>query len=212
MLSGMLRVLIVGLVLLVAALFLLPRPGGDLVPEVATFLPQPRELPAVALVDDRGEPAGLELLRGRYSLLFFGFTNCPDVCPLTLKVLADARAAVRAADEEATPDVLFVSVDAARDTPERIRAYLNGFDSAFRGVTGPDEALEPLLRTLGVAVEKHEHGGESYNVVHSSVVFFVSPDAEVIGVSSAPHDAAKIAADFRKIRRLHIAAEHAART
>jgi len=208
----MLRVLIVALVLLVAALFLLPRPGGNLVPEVATFLPEPRTLPEVALVDDRGNAAGLELLRGGYSLLFFGFTNCPDVCPLTLQLLAQARAAVAEAEPAAKPDVLFVSVDAARDTPARIRAYLDGFDPEFRGATGGDAALEPLLRTLGVTVQKHEHGGESYTVVHSPAVFFISPEAEWIGVSTAPHDPAKIAADFRKIRRLHAAGERAART
>ena len=69
---------------------------------------------------------------------------------------------------DCTPRVLFVSVDPNRDTPERIAAYLNGFDPEFAGVTASDAELAPLLTALGVAVEKHEHGGANYNVVHNS--------------------------------------------
>jgi protein SCO1/2 len=203
MIGGMLRILVVGLVLLVAVMFMLPRPGAVAAPEVATWLPQPLALPAVELVDDSNRPFGLESLRGAYSLMFFGFTHCPDVCPLTLQVLAQARAELNASRPESTPAVVFVSVDPHRDTPDRIRDYLSNFDPEMIGVTASDPALEPLLEALGVSVQKHEHGGENYNVVHNSTIYFLSPEAELIAVSSAPHDAPTIAADFLKIRRLH---------
>jgi cytochrome oxidase Cu insertion factor (SCO1/SenC/PrrC family) len=201
----MLRVLVVGLVVLVASMFLLPRPGSS-PPANATLLPEPRALPPVELVDAAGRRADLDAFRGRFTLLFFGFTNCPDICPLTLKVLADARATVAARFPDSAPQVVFVSVDAARDTPEKIAAYLRNFDPSFVGVTAADAHLAPLLKMLGVAVQKHEHGGENYNVVHNSAVYVIGPEADWIAVSSGPHDPAVIAADYLKIRRHYRAA------
>ncbi len=199
MLSGILRVLIVGLLLLVAAMLWLPRPGAPV--ETATVFPEGLPVPDFALTDTAGARFGLEDFRGRYTWVFFGFTNCPDVCPITLKILADARADVVARNPALDPEVVFVSVDPQRDSPERIRAYLNGFDPEFRGVTGADAALEPLLTKLGVAVEKHAHGGDSYNVVHNPHVYLIGPDATWIAVSGTPHVAATLASDYIKIRR-----------
>jgi protein SCO1 len=195
-----LRVLIVGLVVLVATMFLLPRPSSA-PPTTATLLPEPLALPAVELVDAAGKPAGLETFRGRYSLLFFGFTNCPDVCPLTLKVLADVRMELAARSANVVPQVVFVSVDPGRDTPDKIAAYLQNFDAAFVGVTAPDAKLAPLLKTLGVSVEKHRHGGADYNVVHNSTVYMIGPGADLIAISSGPHVPATIAADYLKVRQ-----------
>jgi protein SCO1/2 len=200
MIGGLLRVLVVALVLLVAAMFLLPR--GDRSPlAAATWLPDTLALPAVELVDDSGEAADLDAFRGRFSLLFFGFTNCPDVCPLTLKVLADARTELEKRAPKAVPQIVFVSVDPERDTPDRIAAYLGNFDRQFRGMTASDERLAPLLKALGVTVEKHRHGGEQYTVVHNSTVYFIGPAAELIAVASGPHDPTTIAADYLKIRQ-----------
>jgi protein SCO1 len=204
----MLRVLIVALVVLVAAMFLLPRPSS-IPPETATLLQETLALPAVELVDANGEPAGLETFRGRYSLLFFGFTNCPDVCPLTLKVLAEARTELAARSPNAVPQVVFVSVDPARDTPDKIAAYLRNFDDAFVGVTAGDEKLAPLLKALGVTVEKHRHGGADYNVVHNSTVYMIGPGADLIAVSSGPHVPATIAADYLKVRQRYQIAKRA---
>jgi protein SCO1/2 len=94
-----------------------------------------------------------------------------------------------------------VSVDPHRDTPQRIAAYLGGFDAEFVGATAPDAALKPLLDMLGVAVQKHEHGGEHYNMVHNSAIYFLGPDANWIAVSTGPHEPATLAADFLKIRQ-----------
>ena len=209
MLSGMLRILVVALVLLVAAMFLLPRPGGPPpAPENATVLPERPDLPAFTLRDASGEPFTREDLEGRFSLMFFGFTNCPDVCPITLQILAatldrleaGAQDAGDSAADGAVPQVVFVSVDPYRDTPERIRDYVANFDPSFIGTTASDEALAPLLTALGVTVQKHEHEGENYNVVHNGTVYFIGPDAEWLAVSSPPHEPATLAADYRNIR------------
>jgi protein SCO1/2 len=167
----------------------------------ATVLPQSLPLPAFDLVDHMGRPFGRANLDGQFTLMFFGFTNCPDVCPLTLKTLADARAEILRGAPSFDPAVVFVSVDPARDDSARIASYLQRFDPTFVGVTGTDEALAPLITTLGVTVQKHSHGDASYNVVHNSTVYVIDPRGELIAVSSAPHDPATIAADYLKIRR-----------
>ena len=204
MLSGMLRILVVALVLLVAAMLLLPRPAGPPPePENATVLPQRPALPDFALVDSAGDPFTNEDLEGRFSLMFFGFTNCPDVCPITLQILAATLDRLRSESGETAgrlPDVVFVSVDPYRDPPDRIRDYVANFDETFVGVTASDEALAPLLTALGVTVQKHEHEGQNYNVVHNGTVYFIGPQGEWLAVSSPPHDPAIVAADFVRIR------------
>jgi protein SCO1/2 len=201
--GALLRILIVALVLLVAAMFLVPR-GRDAVPATAaaTVLPESLPLPEVALVDDMGEAFTTADLRGDYRLLFFGFTHCPDICPLTLQVLASVRADLEARAPGLAPQIVFVSVDPERDTPERIREYLASFDPALIGITGPDEALQPLVETLGVTVHKTEVDGEHYNVVHNGAIYVIGPDAAWIAVfTGSTHDAAVIASDYLKIRR-----------
>jgi protein SCO1/2 len=200
-LSGMLRILVVVLVVLVAAMFLLPRNQRGEAPQNATMLPAPQALADVRFVDKTGLATQLSDYKGDFTLLFFGFTNCPDVCPLTLSLLAQVRAELASRAPSFTPRVLFVSVDPNRDTPERIDAYLNGFDPEFAGVTASDAELEPLLKTLCVTVEKHEHGGANYNVVHNSAIYFLDANAEWIAVSTGPHDPKVVASDYLRIRQ-----------
>lgn len=197
----MLRIVVVGLVVLVAAMFMLPRGERGAPPQTATLLPEARELPAVTLTDHERRALPLDDLRGNFTLLFFGFTNCPDVCPLTLQLLSSVRADIASRAPSLVPRVLFVSVDPHRDSPERIAAYIAGFDPAFVGATASDEELAPLLALLGVGVQKHEHGGQHYNVVHNSAVYVLGPDAKWIAVSTGPHEPATLAADFLKIRQ-----------
>lgn len=197
----MLRVLVVALVVLVAAMFLLPRPDRGAPPQVATLLPEPRVLADVRFVGTDGGEVRLHELGGNFTLLFFGFTNCPDVCPLTLAMLAEARAEIVRRAPRFVPRVLFVSVDPNRDTPERIRAYLQGFDPEFEGVTAADAELTPLLTALGVAVERHEHGGDDYTVVHNSAIYVLDREARWIAVTTGPHDPKVVAADFLAVRR-----------
>jgi len=197
----MLRILVVVLVVLVAAMFLLPRSQRGEPPQTATVLPAAQPLADVRFLDKAGNETHLRDFQGNFTLLFFGFTNCPDVCPLTLSMLAQVRAELMSRAPRLTPRVLFVSVDPNRDTPERIAGYLNGFDPEFAGVTASDAELAPLLKQLGVAVEKHEHGGANYNVVHNSAIYVLDENAEWIAVSTGPHDPQVLASDFLRIRR-----------
>jgi protein SCO1/2 len=208
----MLRVLVVALVLLVAAMLMVPRnreapPGSSGRAQVATVLPQPRPLPDFALTDTLGREFTRASLHGRHRLLFFGFTHCPDICPLTLQVLATAVDEIAARAPELVPEVVFVSVDPQRDSPDRIRDYLRNFDAQFVGVVGSDAALEPLIQALGVSVHKVETDGEHYNVVHNGTVFVIDPDAALVAIfGGSSHDAQTIVSDYLRIRGANVAA------
>jgi protein SCO1/2 len=198
--GGMLRVLVITLVLLVAALMLLrPRvevPGVT----VATVLDAPRSLPDVALVDQNGRPFSLASQTGHATLLFFGYTNCPDICPLTLAVLKQAAAQLRASDPATAPAVVFISIDPARDTPERIGAYLRGFDPSFIGATADEATLAPLLSALAVSVHHESEGGASYNVTHNGTIYVLDADGRwtaIFGGSS--HQSDEIVHDYPAI-------------
>ena len=180
------------------------RPGPPPGPVTATLLGDPIPLPQVTLVDKTGSAFTTDQLRGRFSLLFFGFTHCPDVCPLTMATLAGMHAEW-STPHIAPPDVVLVSVDPGRDDPERISVYLDNFDPAFHGVTGPREAMEPWLRTLGVTVHvERQPEGEPYSVTHNSTVYVVGPDAELVAVFSPPLEPAAVAADILRIRAHHL--------
>lgn len=166
----------------------------------ATLIDPGRPLPEPALTDQLGRDFGLDRLRGRWTLLFFGFTHCPDVCPVTLATLAEARRLLAALPPEAQPAVAFVSVDPRRDTAAVLARYVGHFDPEFTGVTGGGDAVEAFTRALGVAVILGEPGADGgYTVDHSAAVFLVNPQAELVAVFGAPHEAAVIADDFRRI-------------
>jgi protein SCO1/2 len=205
-----LRVLVIALVLLAGATVWVSASRQSLpAPEIATILPEPLALPAVRLTDQRGLDFPTSELMGDFSLLFFGFTNCPDICPITLQTLANVDAELRARGSE-PPRMVFVSVDPERDTPAQIERYLGNFNANFVGLTGSQLALQPLLAALGVTVQRQQlPGQEFYNVTHNSTVYLVGPQAEWLAVFSAPHDAGVIATDFLRVRQLYLAQRRA---
>lgn len=166
----------------------------------ATLFEAPRPMPAMRLIDHQGQPYGAERLRGRWTFLFFGFTNCPDICPTTLATLAAVRAELADLPVSERPEVVLVSVDPARDTPEILARYVAHFDPSFNGVTGDAAAIEALTRELGIAVVigAPDTNG-AYTVDHTAAVLLVDPEAAWTAVFGTPHRAETIAADYRAI-------------
>lgn len=205
MIGAMLRVLVIGLVLLVGVMFAttsLRRPLPS--PLQASYFETPLELPAFNLDSTAGEAFSRNDLRGQFSFMFFGFTNCPDICPITLATLAQAFAEL---DNEVAqvPEVVFVSVDPNRDTTDAIAAYLRNFDERFTGITGSRRNLDPLLRTLGVSVMVHEFPDQpSYTVTHNGTIYMIGPDAELVATIDGSASASDIATDFRRVRALDL--------
>lgn len=183
-----------------AAVVLKARNNAPPVLERATLFDAPRPLAELALVDQAGQAFELGRLRGRWTLMFFGFTHCPDVCPLTLAVLADVRRALTDLPAADQPGVVLVTVDPLRDTPQILARYVAHFDPEFIGATGSPEAITALTRELGVAVMVGTPAADgSYTVDHSAAVFVLNPAAAYTAVFGTPHDAGTIARDFRRI-------------
>lgn len=168
--------------------------------EHATVYPAARSLPDFALTDQRGEPFGPRRLVGQWTLLFFGFTHCPDICPATLATLATARRELADLPLPRQPQVVLVSVDPQRDTVEKLAGYTAFFDPSFLGVTGAPEQVARLTDGIGVAVvagTPDAHG--NYTVDHTAAVFLVNPAGAVAAIFSAPHSPDGIAHDYRLV-------------
>jgi protein SCO1 len=169
----------------------------------ATVLAQPRPLGPFDLIDQRRQPFGLERLKGRWSFLAFGYTHCPDVCPMTLGALKQASEQIRAVlQAQAQPQVVFVSVDPERDTPQQLDGYVSYFSKEFVGVTGSPQAIAAFTRQLSVPYGRSPGGtsGE-YSVDHSASILLIDPQARLSAIFSAPHDPRRIAAEFLEIRQ-----------
>lgn len=172
-------------------------------PELASVLPQPRALPDFELVNHRGEPVANEEFAGQWDILFFGYTNCPDICPPTLSML-DRMVNQMEAAGEAAPRIVFVSVDPERDTPERLDEYVGYFNADFLGVTGPQDQLDRFTRSLGIVSMKidADDSDAEYLVDHSGTLVVLDPDGHQHAVLTTPlaHEMETIATDLARIR------------
>jgi protein SCO1 len=166
-------------------------------PELAsgTWLPQARSIGSFSLTDDQGNAFTEQQLHGAPTLVFFGFTHCPDVCPTTLVTLAEIKRAALMPHLR----VLFVSVDPARDTPAVLGRYVRAFDPAFTGLTGPERAIGDLAARLGVAYERVDLPGGDYTMDHSAALFLLDSSGRNVAIFTAPFAAAKLIADLRRI-------------
>jgi protein SCO1/2 len=175
---------------LMVASVIIPRPMSD---EDAAKLgyyrfDEPRLISEFVMTDHLGAAVGLSNLKGGWSLLFFGFTTCPDVCPTTLSVLNDAMKGL-----EEPPAVVMVSVDPDRDTPERLSQYVPAFNPDFIGYTGTFEETVKLAEQLNIAFGKVPGDVPgSYLVDHSASLILINPEGRYAGFIKAPHNSSSI--------------------
>lgn len=160
--------------------------AGGATPAYATVLPMTIELPDTPLVDDGGRLFTRDSLRGRRSVLFFGFANCPDICPATLSQLAIAKQRL-AADGIDFPDIYLVSVDPERDTPPVLAEYVAHFGADITGITGSPDEIAAFTKPLGIYYAKSGDPAGDYSVDHSAVVLVINENAEWFALFSAPH-------------------------
>ena len=133
----------------------------------------PRSAPEFVLPSSTGADFKLRSTRGKVVVLEFGYTNCADVCPVSLASLAQARKAM--GSNAAEVQVVFVTVDPLRDTPARLKAYLSNFDPTFIGVSGTPVQIEAMLKTYGISATKKmvEGSKTDYTMHHSSYLYFI---------------------------------------
>lgn len=177
--------------------FWVARQVDSSAPQLAsgTWFPSARPVGALALTAHTGRAFGAADLAGHPTLVFFGFTHCPDVCPTTLVTLAAVK------KSGALPDlrVLFVSVDPQRDTPPVLAAYVHAFDPDFIGATGDAAEIARLAQKFGVAVARVDLPGGDYTMDHSAAVFLLDRRGEIVAVFTPPFEVAPLAADLRRV-------------
>jgi protein SCO1 len=169
--------------------------------KAATLYPDDFRRPApFRLTDHHGRVFDNSGLEGGWSLMFFGFTSCPDVCPMTMQILRDIDKEISAAGAGA-PRIVFVSVDPERDTVERLRQYVGYFHPDFIGISGDHANLQDLARSLGVFYAKMEspQQPDRYQVDHSAALFLFGPDGRIRALFSAPLQSGTIAQDLLTI-------------
>jgi len=182
----------------VAASIWSPKP--PLVLASGTILAPARPLDDFSLIDNQGRSFGAANLRGHWSLMFFGYTDCPDYCPTTLTTLAALEKQLRAAKTVAPPQVIFVSVDAKRDTPAQLNQFVPNFDPEFIGLTAASQpAIEALAKKWGVAVNIQYAANGNYIVDHSTEIFVIDPAGNLAAILTGPFTVEALQSDFRRI-------------
>ncbi len=170
--------------------------------QAVKLFPQPRELPDFALQQSDGTRLMPGELHGHWTVVFIGFTYCPDVCPMTLTQLAQAQRQWEALPESTRPRVLFVSVDPERDTPDRIGEYAHAFHRDTLAATADIPSLEAFTRSLSMVFAKvpppDGASADQYSIDHSASMAVLDPRGRMAGVitGSAVDDPAAIAADL----------------
>jgi len=165
------------------------------------FGEQARALPEFELIDHRRQKLTRAQLQGQWSLMFFGYTHCPDICPVSLQTLSDMVKAIDDSDVTSALQVYFVSVDPQRDSPEILADYVSYFNPDFAGATAELEKLTPLTRSLGIAhaLRNKTEGNSVYDVDHSAAIVLINPRAEYAGLFGAPQNAQAMARDMTLI-------------
>ena len=161
----------------------------------------PNALDAFSLLDEEGEPFTNADLEGRWTLVFFGYTFCPDICPLTM---ASIRQFYNLLDEngEATDvGVVMISVDPERDTQEVLSNYVNYFNPAFTGVTGEYATIYTLARQMNIAFNYVRMDDENYLVNHNGEVMLVDPSGNNVGFFKPPYDPVTMRENFTTLKK-----------
>jgi protein SCO1/2 len=193
-----------GLGLVAARIFFAPEPAAPAAPAtraVRLFSPA-RELPPFALRQSDGTQLVPGELKGHWTLVFLGFTHCPDVCPTTLAELSRAQKQWESIPEPVRPRVLFVSVDPERDQPDRIGEYAHAFHRDTLAATADIPALERFTTSLSLVFAKvvpEDAPPGQYTIDHSATLAVLDPQGRMAGIVRSPLDIPGIAADLKSL-------------
>ncbi|CAH0303555.1 SCO family protein [Pseudomonas mediterranea] len=160
------------------------------------LLPQARTLPDVKMTDQDGQPVAVDGLKDKWSLLFFGYTFCPDICPTTLAQLRQIKSEL---PKEAVDklQIVLVSVDPNRDTPKQLKQYLGYFDPQFKGLTASSiEDLQKLANAVSIPFIPADTSKPNYTVDHSGNLAVIGPDGTQRGFIRAPLNNQKLVAQL----------------
>lgn len=152
--------------------------------------PDPKQLTDFSLLDHNGKPFGKSELQGHWSLLFFGYSYCPDVCPVTLSVMEQVQSQLQLQPGQPALQSLFITVDPQRDTTSHLAKYISYFNGKITALGGSDEQIDQLASQIGIAhITGPVSTDGSYMVQHTGSVFLLDPKSRLVGIFSAPHNA-----------------------
>jgi len=159
-----------------------------------------RRIPEFELLDVDEQSITQDVFEDEWSLVFFGFTHCPDVCPITLQLMKNVVASVEEQGQQ-PPQIVFVSIDPARDTADVLKKYIGYFSDDFVGITGDVTDIHEFSRSLGIVASftANETDPERYGVDHTASLLLVDPQRRVRAKVTPPHEAPKIVADYLTI-------------
>lgn len=181
-------------------------PDTEILQRGTSFRGQEKALIDFHLVGEKGDSVTPDTLKGHWTFMFFGYTHCPDICPLTLQVMKHTLDALKEEVDAGEVRGMFVSVDPDRDSPEKLDQYTGYFHPAIDGATGEKTQIDALTRSLGIIYNKVENAKnpENYLVDHSAAILLINPEAEFAAVLSPPHEASIMATDFRALKAYHL--------
>ncbi|MEE4145252.1 MAG: SCO family protein [Halieaceae bacterium] len=165
------------------------------------LLKTPRNFGEISLQDHRGQVFDNDRLLGKWTLVFFGFTYCPDICPTTMGFLNELMGQLEGTEAQDT-EVVMVTVDPARDTVEQLAGYVPYFNPDFTGVTGDFLDIHRFATALNTPFCKVPGEGENYQVDHSANVVLINPRGDYHGFFKAPLDMAKMKLTYRSARAM----------
>ena len=159
-----------------------------------------RSIPEFDLLDVNSQSITQDVFDDQWSLVFFGFTHCPDVCPITLQLMKNVVASVEEQGQQ-TPQIVFVSIDPARDTADILKKYIGYFSDDFVGITGDVNDIHEFSRSLGIVASftANETDPDRYGVDHTASLLLVDPQGRVRAKITPPHEAPTIVADYLTI-------------
>ena len=172
-----------------------PQASGEQLRTVRLIAP--RELPEYRLALSDGSVASPTTLRGHWTVVFLGFTHCPDVCPTTLAELAKAQKQWQALPIAIRPRLLFVSVDPERDTPAKVGEYAHYFHADTLAASADPTQLAGFAQALGLVYMKVPMASGDYTMDHSATLVLIDPQGRQAGLIRPPLDSKAIAADMR---------------
>ena len=162
--------------------------------------PNPPMIKPLQLNNQHGEKFTLENFKNTWSLVFFGFANCPDICPMSLQAMTKAAKALRAeTSSDFALQTVFISVDPERDTLANLTKYASYFSKDLIAVTGTPDELKAVARSFNTLFMKIDQVGGDYTIEHSSGIFFIAPSGHMASVLTPPHNSLQIAERFQNI-------------
>ena len=204
-----------GLALLLGILWANARINAELKFTALELLPQPVALHKVDLLNQQGQPVTSSNFNGHWSLVYFGFTSCPDLCPMELQQMAKVYHQLNIREQQLV-ELVFVSVDPERDSPAKMLAYVSFFEPKFIGLSGTNRQLGSFAKNFALYYQRAyiadgelmkvpagfdmpKNAPEDYQVEHSSRIYLVNRQGEFMGSFAPPHNIDNILVDLRQL-------------